>query len=96
MTFCFGDIITKEPQDLNVFPNPGADHITIQLSGKTNVLGAYLEILAVGGNAMLRRELLAGETSLRLDVDGLSAGMYFISFRNREGIILTRKLSIQR
>ena len=62
--------------DINIFPNPASDFVTIEAEGLQQVTlmdlkGKTLNSMVVKGN------------SIRLDVSGLNTGVYFISAKTR-------------
>ena len=68
--------VEENHQNINVFPNPATDFVTIEAEGLqsvslTDINGKTLSSQAAKGN------------SIRLDVSGLKAGVYFISAKTR-------------
>jgi YD repeat-containing protein len=62
-----------------LFPNPAADHLTIQLTGKSNF--AEYEILDYTGRIVQNGRLAGDESVLKLN---LNSGIYFIRIKNSD------------
>lgn len=68
--------LTENNLNINIFPNPAADFVTVEAEGLqsvilTDIYGKTLSSIATEGN------------SVRLDLSGLSAGVYLISAKTR-------------
>lgn len=62
--------------EINIFPNPTMDYVTVEAEGLQQV-----EILDITGKILGR--VFAKGHSVRIDVSGLKAGVYFISAKTR-------------
>jgi hypothetical protein len=60
---------------LNVFPNPGTDHITIDYTLEESGSSIF-EVLDVQGRTVLRKQLVGQRDQVLLDIRSLSAGSY--------------------
>ena len=69
-------VCENNSSEINVFPNPAADFVMIEAEGLQHV-----EILDMTGKTLNR--VAAEGRSIRLDVSGLKAGVYFISAKTR-------------
>ena len=77
--------VTENLQDLSIFPNPATDFITVEAEGLqsvslTDINGKTLSSQAAKGN------------SIRVDVSGLKAGVYFISAKTRSTSSLVKSI----
>ena len=104
---CAGSAITEtEALDINVYPNPTRDFVSVSLT--TNVILAHLwgSQRHEAGISLLMHNLLGQRTSpvvevtkdgFRLDVRDLSEGIYLLQIRDKTGsAIKTEKLVIAR
>ncbi len=77
---------------LLVYPNPAANAVTLKLN---NMIASSTRIVLQNssGEVVLRKEsvLDTGEQTIQLNLEGLSAGMYFITIQN-EGLLLRSKV----
>ena len=77
--------VTENLQDLSIFPNPATDFITVEAEGLqsvslTDINGKTLSSQAAKGN------------SIRVDVSGLKAGVYFICAKTRSTSSLVKSI----
>ena len=68
--------------NIEVYPNPAADFINIELSGLP-AGGATATMIDVSGRALLSQRV--GEGTSRLSVAGLPAGTYFLKLQSSKG-----------
>ncbi|MEZ5072453.1 MAG: PKD domain-containing protein [Bacteroidales bacterium] len=70
--------------ELLVYPNPASDHVFVNLGEPSEAKGRF-QIVDVNGRLVLEEEVPAGYQLIRLDVQNLSRGFYFIHwFENGE------------
>ena len=81
-----GDTITQTDY-INIYPNPASGFVII-----TNALGWNLKLYTLNGR--LLKQYMIERESYRLNLSGLSSGLYLLRFENDEGVI-TRKLIIR-
>ena len=72
-------------KDIYIIPNPAKDHITIEISEKSD-----LEISNIHGQIIKRIESLTGNADI--DISGFASGVYIIRALTNKGII-TKKFS---
>ncbi|WP_224744186.1 M43 family zinc metalloprotease [Pontibacter aquaedesilientis] len=83
------DYIYVTPNDVRVYPNPASGFITIEQAARQEVL--QVELINRYGQAMLKEQVQ--DRVLRLDVQGLPAGMYILRMASTNGL-RTEKVSI--
>lgn len=77
-------IVENEKANINLFPNPTSDYITIQ--NEQNIKLNY-KILSVDGRVVLKG--FSSEQNLQIDLRDLNPGMYFIR-GSKEGVYFTK------
>jgi len=75
--------------DWKIFPNPGNQQI--EISVKSNLIGAQCEIMDLSGRQLDSFTLI--ESSLQINTDNLPSGSYFINLK-MEGLSTSKKLII--
>lgn len=100
-TFCIKIKFLKDPnavsiadrklsQDINLYPNPSTDKLTLQLSA-LNGLASNYAIVNVLGQEVMKGALSNGTKEQALDVSSLAKGMYTISVYRDNEILATKK-----
>ncbi|MEM1322371.1 MAG: T9SS type A sorting domain-containing protein [Bacteroidota bacterium] len=79
---------------LHLFPNPASESLTVQLEANENIEGDIV-IYNVMGQLVHRTPVntFSGLTTLEIDVNTLSSGIYLLSYRTSEGAV-ARKFSV--
>lgn len=86
--------ITDPGGEMDVYPNPAADYVNIDLAGMQQANGT-LQMTDVLGRVV--RQLPCGATHMQLVTAGLAPGVYNILFIDAgSGTVLTKKLLINR
>jgi hypothetical protein len=85
--------ITSAPEqllvdDINLFPNPASDYFTLSTQG--NYTKAEVVIYSVQG-ALISKQTLPLTNNTRVDLEGLSNGLYSVLLTNADGKILGKK-----
>ncbi|HRI28074.1 MAG TPA: T9SS type A sorting domain-containing protein [Chitinophagales bacterium] len=66
-------------QTLQVFPNPAANHLTLQLPDAAAIVGfAQVELFNLSGQVVAQQNLLPAQTNHTLQLPALPAGLYFV------------------
>ncbi|MEM6319796.1 MAG: T9SS type A sorting domain-containing protein [Bacteroidota bacterium] len=74
------EIIEKAALQLNLFPNPTADFVTVQFNWTRANTSANVAVFNMNGD-IVRKEgtaILNGQNDVNLDISGLAAGNYFV------------------
>ena len=80
----------NEADKYNFYPNPAADNLTVEAP----VEGGQVVLSALNGDAVLT-ELVSGKAVL--DVTGIAPGMYVLSLRGMDGVVIkNEKVVIRR
>jgi hypothetical protein len=82
------------PVPMKVFPNPVSDVLTIQ-TGQTTAGTIKIEVSDVKGDIVLHENLAVTGNSVKLNVSGLSPGVYFMRITSGNET-LVRKVIIER
>jgi photosystem II stability/assembly factor-like uncharacterized protein len=69
--------------DINIFPNPASDNITIESSQQ-----AIMEILNIQGQTVLQQQLQQGKTNI--DISRLAKGVYILRLNNNDKTAVTK------
>ncbi|MEM9930588.1 MAG: T9SS type A sorting domain-containing protein [Bacteroidota bacterium] len=78
-------------QEINLFPNPAQEQITVDLRGKGSLVTARL--FASSGRLLLRRDLWQ-VTKVTLPVAALKPGVYVLQVTNEAGRVFVRKVIV--
>ena len=81
-------INTLEPLNVNIYPNPTNDHVTISVIDGQNI---DLQLLSLDGRVILETRF-SGNTTL--NTSDIPSGLYLINFRNSQGSARVEKLLI--
>ncbi len=77
---------------IDVFPNPAADHLTINTAEAPKAVTGIEMINALG---QVVRSNESASVEIRWDLTGLEGGVYFLNFQFEDGSVGTRKLIVQ-
>jgi hypothetical protein len=83
----------KNADLINIYPNPAKDFVTVDLSKYTDKVNA-IHIINIQGQQISFTKV-TNEKYLRLELQGLSDGVYFIQIRSEQGI-LSKKIIISK
>ena len=86
------EVLTDE--GINLVPNPATDYTTISFSELST--NTTLEILNITGQKVKTISIGAGTSSYRLMTNDFAVGLYVLNLRSEEGIMMTKKLVIQK
>jgi hypothetical protein len=80
-TLCTSGISELSPnsENINIYPNPTTDYLTIEAQEKVNI-----EILNLAGQIIKRVNTLAAQSTI--NISELAAGMYYIKVQTEKGI----------
>ncbi len=73
---------------LNVYPNPATDVLNINLNN-ANFKNSYVSITNVSGQQLMNTNMIG--TDSKLNIEGLSNGVYFVTITNQNGFNQTVK-----
>lgn len=73
-----------EAVEINVFPNPISDFLTIEVS--STVLNSQLQLVDASGKNLLTETVT--ELNFKLDFTPFAKGTYYLNFKNEQGQIL--------
>ena len=78
-----------------VSPNPASDHIMISHGSSTSLL-ANVKLLDGAGRLVkvLSKQLIAAGNKLRIPLDGLSAGTYYVEIEGGEYFKVVKKIAL--
>jgi hypothetical protein len=92
-----GSTLINEPINNNnsfdVYPNPAKDQLIIEL-GKGSNEKLFIELISIEGKQMVTQQLSPMETNLKLKLNGIPAGVYFIkvngaNFQEAKKVVIT-------
>jgi len=81
-----GIAVPRPVQDVNLYPNPVADMLTITTPGQTNY--SSCSIVNVLGQALIRQPINGAQTNV--NVTSLPAGVYYLLLNNDNGITVRK------
>jgi hypothetical protein len=85
--------IEDHVNNLNVYPNPADDQVTVEYTSAGN--DATLSIYNLVGQEVIYRNLNSMDNTLTIDVSDLSEGIYFYAVKEGNQVIETKKLVIK-
>ena len=80
-------------RELVIFPNPAADHITVQLKSPTDS-PLILQITTADGRLIRQTAHTDGVAGIREDLTGLAPGVYFVTLSTDEGVFSGKVLKM--
>ena len=81
-TTVLGGLENNAKLDLNLFPNPVSDQITIQLNEKNHDI-IKIEIFSSVGKRLLETSIARGNDSFSLNLSSLDNGLHYIYISNK-------------
>ena len=81
-TTVLGGLENNAKLDLNLFPNPVSDQITIQLNEKNHDI-IKIEIFSSVGKKLLEASIAGGNDSFSLNLSSLDNGLHYIYISNK-------------
>jgi ELWxxDGT repeat protein len=79
--------------EIKVYPNPATDFVSVDIS--KNELGGTLHLLSASGQLVRNASIMEGETSIRLELQGLPEGIYLVRWEQENGVVVTKKVIVQ-
>jgi len=80
---------------INIYPNPSSDKITIEYSGGSQFTNAVLSIIDLQGRQIHSQDFPAEQQQIRLDVGDWAKGLYLLRISSNNEITKTRKFVIR-
>ena len=83
----------KNDNDFSVYPNPATEHITI-MSRKNITENTEIVLSDITGKILLKKSYSNTQPGIVdvLPLTTLEKGIYFLSFRNNNGFLVTEKI----
>jgi hypothetical protein len=81
------DNFVKESTDVQIFPNPATNQITIKSAGSGNT---FFTLTNIVGQPMMTGKITDSETTL--NIDALPKGFYFLAFKSARGEVVKKLL----
>lgn len=80
------DLITSD-KDIQVYPNPSSDQLTAEfpLKKDAQVTFSFVNLLGQQIGRTIHKDLKVGNSTVKLDVSGLSVGMYILNVHSGDG-----------
>jgi hypothetical protein len=79
--------IHQELSGFKIYPNPADDYIQVDYPEGFDLNSMIIEIFDIHGRAILH----SGYHTTRIDLSGLSPGVYFLRIRNQSSVVVTKK-----
>ena len=73
---------------MTLYPNPAKEYVDIRVDGDVNVTG--MEVYDVYGKVVRTVVGANNNTSIRINVSDLSAGMYLVRVTTEQGVVTKR------
>lgn len=77
------DPVQAEP--LNVFPNPTAGQLTIELNASLST-DAQLDVIDLNGRLLISRPVVGQNSIMQLDISNFAKGLYFVRIQDGDSI----------
>ncbi|MBW6484180.1 MAG: T9SS type A sorting domain-containing protein [Vicingaceae bacterium] len=84
---------TVTKSEVNLFPNPTNDNLTISHNLETKNGVVYLEIMDVMGRILINKTI--NNTNNQIDVKQLSSGLYFFTVSQNGNVVESGKLVVE-
>ncbi len=81
-------------QEMKIWPNPAKSFINIEFN-QSLIKSAQLLVYNSLGQLVLQKKLSKGEKNIKLKLEGLKSGVYFIEVRNTDGVFGGGKLVVE-
>ena len=73
---------------MTLYPNPAKEYVDVRVDGDVNVTG--MEVYDVYGKVVRTVVGANNNTSIRINVSDLSAGMYLVRVTTEQGVVTKR------
>lgn len=87
--------ITAAVQNMQVYPNPAVDNFTIDLNAGIQAEGQEIIIRDLLGKVVDRRSIGSTQDKFYYSTEGMTGGVYFVSYSIKGEILKTSKLIIK-
>ncbi|MCB8995418.1 MAG: carbohydrate-binding protein [Bacteroidales bacterium] len=87
-------INTEKVSDPAIYPNPATDYIIVAIPSESNNI-SEISICNLLGQKVLSQQVTKGNLNVRIPVNDLKKGMYFVILGNQNHSIYTSKLLIE-
>jgi hypothetical protein len=74
-----------------LYPNPGTDKVTLDLSSFTQISPIEIQIFDVSGGT-IKQLMLSSQSEVELDISSLNRGAYILKASSNGNLIITRFL----
>lgn len=81
----------QDTEVMHVFPNPASESVKINFNQEST---GEINLIDVSGEIVIT-QTATKQAFIEVDVSSLSAGIYFVSFTDRDNTVLYKKLIIQ-
>ena len=78
--------LDRQAANISVYPNPALNQVTIVLLETLKKAG-YLKVTDIAGKELMNQKVSAAENNIKLNVNHLPSGRYFITLLNNEDIL---------
>jgi endonuclease I len=78
--------LTKRNQAISIYPNPAVNEINVVLQEPLQV-NSFVKITDIAGKELLNQKISGIQSNIRLKVNGLPAGRYFVFVANSENVL---------
>ena len=83
----------SELHELEIFPNPGRDQVTLKLPNIQNEV--FVQVLDMSGREVARNQHAIGSQNVTLDIHALQSGNYLIHLEDKSGRIIAQSKLIK-
>lgn len=83
--------VSNDSYDINLFPNPATDELSVKLSG-SSTKPYTLEISDIAGRRVNTMRISRHDAPTDVDISSLPPGVYLVSFRFDDNTAVTRKI----
>lgn len=83
--------VAEDAFDVNIFPNPSTQYITIELNSNEKGL-SYIKLFDLSGKEQLSQKIQPNTTTIYLDLNPLPSGIYVVHFCLENGAAVSRKI----
>ena len=93
LTMGANKLAAEEREQLQVFPNPFSESVTISLSSEQDMINTIRLANLMGG--LMKEVEVSGKSKVVISKEGLASGIYLLECRTSSGKVFNRKLMVR-
>ncbi|MBL7900137.1 MAG: T9SS type A sorting domain-containing protein [Crocinitomicaceae bacterium] len=82
-------------QQIQIYPNPTSSQFNINFEGYDQPENFIIEFYNVVGQKIITQQLIEGQFCLKINVENVTPGIYFVHIKNNEGTVQVNKVVVE-